>query len=314
MRHGPHGSAMIHHRAFAIGVALNMAFVVLEAVFGFLGGSLALVADAGHNLSDVLGLLLAWGAIRLAQVAPTERRTYGVRRSTIFAALLNALLLLVAVGAIALEAVRRLWVPEPVAGVTVIFVAAAGVAVNTGTALLFRRGRKRDLNIAGAFAHMAADAAVSAGVALAGVAILLTGLPWLDPAVSLAIVVVIVVGTWGLLRDSVNLALDAVPSSIDPRQVEEYLLGLPSVVAVHDLHIWATSTTEVALTAHLVKPEPAGDDELIARVTEELATRFGIQHPTIQWERNSHTFPCGDPCQEAPAARPAGADRFTVER
>jgi cobalt-zinc-cadmium efflux system protein len=309
MSHASHGSPIAQQRAFAIGVGLNTAFVVLEAVFGLLGGSLALVADAGHNLSDVLGLLLAWGASRLARVAPTERRTYGVRRSTIFAALLNALLLLVAVGAIALEAVRRLRDPEPVAGATVIAVAMAGVAVNTATALLFMRGRKQDLNIAGAFVHMAADAAVSAGVALAGVAILLTGLSWLDPVVSLAIVVVILVGTWGLLRDSVNLALDAVPSSIDPRQVEDYLLSLPSIVAVHDLHIWATSTTEVALTAHLVKPDPTGDDDLLARVTEELRARFGIQHPTIQWERNSHTFPCGDPCQEVSAPRRVGAER-----
>lgn len=303
MSHASHGSPATHHRAFAIGVGLNTAFVILEALFGFLGGSLALVADAGHNLSDVLGLLLAWGASRLAQVTPTERRTYGVRRSTIFAALLNALLLLVAVGGIAGEAVRRLRDPEPVAGATVIAVAVAGVAVNTATALLFIRGRKQDLNIAGAFVHMAADAAVSAGVVVAGVAILLTGFAWLDPVVSLIIVAVILVGTWGLLRDSVNLALDAVPSSIDPRQVEDYLLGLPSVVAVHDLHIWGTSTTEVALTAHLVKPDPAGDDALLARVTRELRTRFGIHHPTIQWERGSDALPCDDSCQNV-AARP----------
>lgn len=285
-----------YDRAFAVGVALNMGFVLLEASAGILAGSLALMADAGHNLTDVLGLLLAWGATRLARVPTTDRRTYGMRRSTILAALLNALILLVAIGAIAWEAVRRLRTPEPVAGLAVVAVALVGVMVNTATALLFRRGRKNDLNIAGAFMHMAADAAVSGGVALAGLGILLTGWQWLDPVASLIIVAVVAVGTWGLLRESLDLALDAVPVGIDPIQVEAYLARLPSVVEVHDLHIWAMSTTEVALTAHLVKPDPVDDDAVIAQATRELHDRFGIEHVTIQWERDSQPYPCGDPC------------------
>lgn len=285
-----------YDRAFAVGVALNMGFALLEASAGILAGSLALMADAGHNLTDVLGLLLAWGATRLARVPTTDRRTYGMRRSTILAALLNALILLVAIGAIAWEAVRRLRTPEPVAGLAVVAVALVGVMVNTATALLFRRGRKNDLNIAGAFMHMAADAAVSGGVALAGLGILLTGWQWLDPVASLIIVAVVAVGTWGLLRESLDLALDAVPVGIDPIQVEAYLAHLPSVVEVHDLHIWAMSTTEVALTAHLVKPDPVDDDAVIAQATRELHDRFGIEHVTIQWERDSQPYPCGDPC------------------
>jgi len=285
-----------YDRAFAVGVALNMGFVLLEASAGILAGSLALMADAGHNLTDVLGLLLAWGATRLARVPTTDRRTYGMRRSTILAALLNALILLVAIGAIAWEAVRRLRTPEPVAGLAVVAVALVGVMVNTATALLFRRGRKNDLNIAGAFMHMAADAAVSGGVALAGLGILLTGWQWLDPVAGLIIVAVVAVGTWGLLRESLDLALDAVPVGIDPIQVEAYLARLPSVVEVHDLHIWAMSTTEVALTAHLVKPDPVDDDAVIAQATRELHDRFGIVHVTIQWERDSQPYPCGDPC------------------
>ena len=296
MPHNHRHSPTRHDRAFAIGVALNVGFVLLEASAGILAGSLALMADAGHNLTDVLGLLLAWGATRLAGLPATDRRTYGMRRATILAALLNSLILLVAIGAIAWEAVRRLRQPEPVSGQVVIAVALVGVLVNTATALLFRRGRKDDLNIAGAFIHMAADAAVSGGVALAGLGILLTGWQWLDPAVSLVIVIVIAAGTWGLLRDSLDLALDAVPVGIDFKQVEAYLASLPSVVEVHDLHIWAMSTTEVALTAHLVKPDPADDDAVIAQATRELHDRFGIEHVTIQWERDSEAYPCGDPC------------------
>ncbi|MGN6755820.1 MAG: cation diffusion facilitator family transporter [Thermomicrobiales bacterium] len=286
-----HGPAS-YGRAFAIGMALNIGFVIIEAVYGKLAGSLALVADAGHNLSDVLGLGLAWGAAVLAQRRPTVRRTYGLRRTSILAALANAIILLVAVGGIAWEAIRRLQTPDHVGGVTVIWVAAIGIVVNIGTALLFLRGRHTDLNIRGAFLHMAADAAVSLGVVLAGIAIVLTGQGWIDPAVSLAIVVVILAGTWGLLRDSVNLALDAVPEQIDVAAVESYLRALPQVQDVHDLHIWAMSTTETALTAHLVRPASALDDGLLARASAELHDRFGIEHATLQVETGDPAHPC----------------------
>jgi cobalt-zinc-cadmium efflux system protein len=279
-------------RAFGIGVALNLAFVAIEATYGFRAHSLALVADAGHNLSDVLGLLLAWGAAALGSQRPSPRRTYGLRRTSILAALANAILLLIAVGAIAWEAVRRLQQPEPVASGIVIAVALVGIGINTATALLFMRGRKQDLNIRGAFLHMAADAAVSAGVVVAAVLMQRTGWLWLDPAVSLGIAAVITIGTWDLLRDSVNLALDAVPEGIAPDQVEAYLAGLPGVLAVHDLHIWGMSTTHVALTAHLVKPEVGNEDQLLADTCHELHDRFGIEHATLQIERREAAARC----------------------
>lgn len=279
--------------AFALGVGLNVAFVAAEAFFGWLSGSLALVADAGHNLSDVLGLALAWGAAVLARRGPSTRRTYGLRRSTILAALLNAAFLLVAVGGIAWEAVRRLRNPEPVAGSTVIAVAAVGIVINGVTAWLFAAGRKRDVNIRGAFLHMAADTAVSLGVVVAGVAMLLSGRLWIDPAVSLGVVAVITVGTWGLLRESLDLALDAVPNGIDPGAVQAYLESVPGVTEVHDLHIWGMSTTEVVLTAHLVLPGLTDDDALLAGVCRELHDRFGIGHATIQLEHGSQDYPCG---------------------
>ena len=285
-----------HNRAFAIGVALNLGFVGIEAAFGVVAGSLALLADAGHNLGDVLGLLLAWGATYLARLRPTMRRTYGWRSSSILAALLNAVILLIAVGGIATEAIRRFEEPGPVSSGTVIVVAAVGIAINAATALLFMRGRRRDLNIRGAFLHMVADAGVSAGVVVAGLGIFLTGWAWLDPLVSLMIAAVILFGTWGLLRDSVNLALHAVPEDIDPKRVRSYLCSLPGVMAVHDLHIWAMSTTETALTAHLVKPEPANDDTLISQATNALYERFGIEHATLQWERQNPSGPCGTCC------------------
>jgi cobalt-zinc-cadmium efflux system protein len=280
-------------RAFAIGIALNTGFVVIEAIFGVLADSLALVADAGHNLSDVAGLLLAWGASVLVRRRPTLRRTYGLRRSSILAALANAVFLLIAIGAIAWEALGRFAHPQPVAGGTVIWVALIGVGINTVTALLFMAGRKDDLNIRGAFLHMAADAGVSLGVVLAGLAILLTGWLWLDPVVSLLIVAVIFVGTWGLLRDSVNLALDAVPEGIDTAAVAGYLGDLPGVTEVHDLHIWAMSTTETALTAHLVIPDAHDTDALMARICGEIHDRFGIEHATLQIERGDPAHPCG---------------------
>lgn len=280
-------------RAFAIGIALNTGFVVVEATLGLLSGSLALIADAGHNLSDVLGLFIAWGASILVRRRTTARRTYGLRRSSILAALLNAVFLLIAIGVIAWEALGRFAHPAPVAGGTVIVVALVGVAINAATALLFIAGRKDDLNIRGAFLHMAADAGVSLGVALAGVAILFTGWQWLDPLVSLAIVLVILVGTWGLLRDSVNLALDAVPEGIDTAAVTAYLAALPGVTEVHDLHIWAMSTTETALTAHLVIPNKQNEDALLVRTSAELHDRFGIEHATLQIEHGDPAHPCG---------------------
>jgi cobalt-zinc-cadmium efflux system protein len=270
--------------AFAVGISLNFGFVLLETVYGLIADSIALVADAGHNLADVLGLVLAWWATSLAQKAPSARRTYGMKRSSILASLVNAVVLLVGVGGIAVEAVRRLGEPSPVDGAIVVWVAAVGIAVNGFTAFLFLRGSKGDLNIRGAFLHLAADAAVSLGVVLAGLAIGYTGWLWLDPAVSLAIAAIIIVGTWSLLRESLDLALDAVPAGINPAKVEAFLGDLPGVVAVHDLHIWAMSTTETALTAHLVRPGGGLDDALLDAAADALAQRFGIAHSTFQVE------------------------------
>ncbi|MDB5034988.1 MAG: cation efflux protein [Chlorobi bacterium] len=290
--HGHSHGPATYNRAFAIGVGLNLAFVGVEAFYGIMAHSVALVADAGHNLSDVLGLLLAWGASYLARRLPTERHTYGLRRSSILAALLNAVLLLVAVGGIAWESLRRLGDPGPVSGGIVMWVAALGIVVNGVTALLFAKGRKGDINIRGAFLHMAADAAVSLGVVIAGFAINATGLTWIDPVVSLVIITVITAGTWGLLRESFNLAMDAVPESIDRRKVEEYLTGIDGVIEVHDLHIWGMSTTEPALTVHLVKPDGNHPDEFIACICDELHQRFGIEHATIQIERGDGSRLC----------------------
>lgn len=273
-------------RAFAIGAGLNLGFVFIEAAFGLLSGSLALLADAGHNLSDVLGLLLAWGAAWLSRRAPTPKRTYGYGRSSILAALANAMILLVATGGIILEAFVRLSHPEPVETGVVMVVALVGVGVNIGTALLFMAGRKGDLNVRGAFVHMVADGAISLGVVIAGAVIALTGWLWLDPAMSLVISVAIIAGTWGLLRDSVNLAMDMVPEGIDPTEVEAYLAGRPGVSEVHDLHIWGLSTTSVALSAHLVRPGVVMlDDDFLSETCTELKARFGIAHPVLQVEQ-----------------------------
>ena len=280
-------SAGTFDRAFAIGVALNLAFVVAETAGGLLANSLALLADAGHNLSDVLGLLLAWGASVLSRRGPTQRRTYGLRRSSILAALTNALLLLIAVGAIVWEALQRFGNPEPVAGPLVIWLAGVGIVINTATALLFVKGHD-DMNIRGAFVHMAADAAVSAGVVIAGVVMFYTGWLWVDPLMSLLIALVITLGTWNLLRNSLNLALDAVPAHINPEQVRNYLQQLPGVSQVHDLHIWGMSTTEIALTVHLVMPQAGDDDALLQRLNHELQERFAIGHCTVQIERSLH--------------------------
>jgi cobalt-zinc-cadmium efflux system protein len=276
-------------RAFGIGIALNVAYVVVQVVFGVFGHSLALIADAGHNFGDVLALVLAWLANHLMKRPGTPRRTYGWRRTSIMAALFNAIFLLVAVGGITWEAVRRFLHREVVDANVVIWVAAAGVILNGATAWLFVSGRKTDLNLRAAFLHMAADAVISAGVVVAGVAILLTGRAWLDPLASILINVVIVIGTWSLLRESFNLATDAVPEHVDLVAVRKYLAGLPDVAAVHDLHIWAMSTTEVALTAHLVMPNEPGGDALLHDVCEHLHRVFGIEHATIQVEQNAES-------------------------
>ncbi|APZ43833.1 cation diffusion facilitator family transporter [Acidihalobacter ferrooxydans] len=296
--HGAHGHAHTHHapdswsRAFAIGIALNAGFVAIEVLFGLYADSLALLADAGHNLSDVFALVLAWGALRLSQTRPTERRTYGLRRSSQFASLVNGVVLLMVSGIIAWEALGRLLHPTPVGEITVIWVAAVGVVINTATALLFMRGQSHDLNIRGAFLHMAADAAISLGVVLSGVIVFYTGWYPLDPLVGLLIVAVIVYGTWGLLRESLDLMLDAVPHDIDAAAVRDYLEATPGIASLHDLHIWATSTTETALTAHLVKRDDRLDDALLTQLADELKNRFGIRHVTIQLEHGDAAHPC----------------------
>ncbi len=280
-------------RAFSIGIALNSGYVVVEAVIGVSIGSLGLVADAGHNASDVLALILAWLGMRMARRPPSERFTYGLRRSPILSSLFNALLLFGAMGVVAWEAIGRLQNPTPVPGATIIWVTLVGLVVNFGTAFLFIRGQ-RDLNIRGAFLHMMADGAVTLGVLLAGVAIILTGASWLDPLISLVIVVVVLWSTWGLFRDAMRLSLDAVPGAIDPQAVRSYLGTLPGVVEVHDLHIWAMSTTETALTAHVVVPDHDGNSNpLIRQACEGLHNRFEIVHATLQIESGDPVDPCG---------------------
>lgn len=283
--HGPGGH--IHAPtnfgpAFAIGIALNTSFVIVEAIYGYTSNSTALIADAGHNLSDVLGLVVAWIAVILAKRPASPRYTYGLRGSSILAALFNAVFLLIAVGAIGWEAIQRLINPEPMAETTVMIVAAIGIAVNGFTAWLFASGSKNDLNIRGAYLHMAADAAVSAGVVVAALIIMFTGWLWLDPLVSLVIVAVIVWGTWGLLRDSTAMSLDAVPSNIDPVAVRNYLETQPGVTQVCDLHIWPMSTTEAALSCHLVMPNGHPGDDFLVGATQHLDQKFNIHHTTIQ--------------------------------
>ena len=296
--HGGHSGAGHHHapasfgRAFAIGIALNLAYVVAEASYGVVAHSLALLADAGHNLGDVLGLAAAWTASILGKRRPSGRYTYGLRRSSILAALGNAIVLLVVTGGIAWEAIRRLIDPQPVGGGIVMAVAALGVLVNGATALMFMAGRKDDLNIRGAFLHMAGDALVALGVVAAGAAILWTGWLWIDPLVSLLVSAVIVAGTWGLLRDSACLALDAVPPGIDQEEVAAFLRALPGVTEVHDLHIWGMSTTETALTAHLVRPGCVLDDDMLHHAAEKLRAHFRICHATFQVEDGAGAHPC----------------------
>jgi cobalt-zinc-cadmium efflux system protein len=289
--HGQHHTSQRHDRAFALGMILNGGFVAVEIAFGLAANSMALLADAAHNSGDVLGLLLGWGAAWLARLPPTGRRTYGWGRSSILAALLNATILLLGVGAIGVEAVRRLLSPVPVQESTVILVAAAGIAVNGATALLFLRGRGVDINIRAQFLHMAADAGVSAAVVAAGILILLTGWPWLDPLASLAIALVVLLTTWGLLRESVDLAMDAVPGRIEHAEVHDYLASLPGVVEVHDLHIWGLSTTQTALTAHLVYADGSNGNPL-HNLSAELRARFGIGHTTLQIETDADAELC----------------------
>jgi cobalt-zinc-cadmium efflux system protein len=292
--HHHHGPPADNSRLFVIAAALNIGFVAFEGMAGLVTGSLALLADAGHNLSDVLGLLMAWGAAAMAKRAPGGRRTYGLRKATILASVANAGLLLVAVGAIAWEAVHRFGDPHPIPTGAVMAVAAVGVVLNTATALMFMRSRKEDLNARGAFLHMAADAAISAGVVVAALAIGMTGLLWIDPVVSLIIAAVIVIGTWELLRESLDLAMDAAPKGIDPAAVRGYLEDLPGVTEVHDLHIWAMSTTETALTAHLLRPDAAEPDAFLKDASAGLSERFGIGHATLQLET-------GGACHLAPS-------------
>jgi cobalt-zinc-cadmium efflux system protein len=289
-QHHPHAHEHSHAPrdfgfAFAIGTALNLALVIAQITFGLRSNSLALISDGVHNFSDVLGLLLAWGGSWLATREPTASRTYGYRRASILAALGNAALLLVATGGLLLEAAQRLVsAPPAVASGTVLWVALAAIAINTATALLFLRGREQDLNIRGAFIHMAGDAAVSAGVVIVALLIGQTGWFWLDPLASIAIGVVILWSSWGLLREALNLALDAVPEGVDPAAVEAYLASLPGVTEVHDLHIWGMSTTETALTAHLVRPASQTDDRFLDEIAHELEHRFRIHHATVQIE------------------------------
>jgi len=271
-------------RAFGLAIFLNLSFVTIEGIAGIVGNSMALLADAGHNLSDVLGLALAWAAHLLSRRPPTRRFTYGLQGSSILAALANAILLMVACGAIAWEAVRRLADPPAVMGTTMMIVAAIGILINGATALLFARGRKGDLNIRGAFLHMLADALVSAGVVLAGLLIVGTGWEWIDPVTSLVIVAIIMLGTWGLFRDSLGLALNAVPPTIDPDAVTARLAALDGVAAVHHLHVWPMSTTAYALTAHLVMPAGHPGDAFLAEATHLVEHEFGIGHATLQVE------------------------------
>ena len=287
-----HGDPDNHSRAFVIAIILNTTFVAVEFSYGFIANSTALMADAGHNLSDVLGLLLAWGAALLSRKAPNKRYTYGLRSTSILAALANAMFLLLACGAIAWEAMQRFDQPPEVAGSIVTLVAAIGIIINGLSAWLFVKGSKSDLNIRGAYLHMLADAVVSLGVVLVGIAMIYTDWYWLDPVISLLIVLVVMISTWGLLRDSLRLALSAVPANIDVTEVENYLRQCSGVVDVHDLHIWAMSTSEGALSAHLVIPEGYPGDDFMDDITCTLKQRYSIHHSTLQMEQGTTSHSC----------------------
>jgi cobalt-zinc-cadmium efflux system protein len=279
-------------RAFAVGIGLNLAFVAIEVFYGVISHSVALLADAGHNFGDVLGLGLSWGATALATLKPSSRRTFGFRRTTIVASVANALILLFVTGGLTWESFRRLVSPEPAQGKTMIVVALIGAVVNTASALLFMTGSKRDLNLRSAFLHLASDAVLALGVAVAGGVILFTGWLWLDPAASIVLAIAILAGTWSLMRKSLDLMLDAVPESIDPAEVKAFLGALPGVVEVHDLHIWAMSTTETALTAHLVMPGNGCEPTFLASACKELHDKFDIDHSTLQIDPQDAPAPC----------------------
>jgi len=300
MTSGPHESgyaAKGKNLIFAVAVGLNLVFIGVEVIAGVVASSMALLADAGHNATDVFSLLLAWGASLAATRTPSNQRTYGLRRATILAALANSLLIMGAVGIITWEAVQRFFRPGSTEATVVIVVALVGVAINTLTALLFLRDRKADLNLGAAFAHMAADAGISFGVVVSGVLIAVFGWMWLDPAVSLMIAAAVVWGTWSILRRSLNLALDGVPEDVDLADVHAYLASLPGVLEVHDLHVWALSTTETALTAHLLRPDSSNQDQILRDATRHLCERYRICHITLQWERGD-TDVCGEPCEK----------------
>jgi len=299
--HHAHQTGHDHHRlaadatgrAFAIGIALNTGFVGIEAFYGWISGSLALLADAGHNLSDVAGLILAWAALAAARLPPTARNTYGWQRGSILAGFVNAAVLLVAMGSLAWEALTRLQNPAPVEGLTMMVVAGIGVVINTATALLFFGGHAHDLNIRGAFLHMAADALVSLAVVISGALYLWQGWAWIDPVVSLAIAGVIIVGTWSLFRQSLHLLFDGVPAHIELEAVRTALLELPNVKALHDLHVWALASMETALTAHLVVPPGnAPHDALLHEAAKRMRARFGIAHVTLQIETEGYDDVC----------------------
>lgn len=294
--HGHNHAPADFNKAFIIGIALNSSYILIEVIYGLSFNSLALLADAGHNLSDVLGLLIAWGASYLVMKKPTESHTYGFKKSSILAAFVNSLILLVAIGGIVWEAIGRFSDPQPIEGSVVMIVAGIGVIINTFTALLFLRGKENDINIKGAFLHMAADAAISLGVVIVGFLIMKTGILWLDPLVSIIIAIVIFFGTWSLLKESTNMALDAIPRSIDRAEVEKFLNSLEGVEEVHDLHIWAMSTTETALTAHLVMPNGELNDDFTSNVADELKHKHRISHATLQIENGNGTENCKANC------------------
>ena len=292
MSHSHSHTPQDYSRAFAIGVSLNLVFVLIEVGYGFMADSLALIADAWHNLSDVVSLLLAWGANYLASRPATPMRTFGLRRATIIASLFSAILLLFALGGIAWEGLQRLWDPSAANGSVIIVVAAIGVVINTATALLFVSGQKHDLNIRGAYLHMAADAGVSLGVVIAGLAIMYTGWLWLDPLVSLLIVLVVLFGTWNLLKESLNLSIDAVPKGIDIAEIRAYLSDLENVSEIHDLHVWALSTRQNALSVHLIRRDDHLDNDFLHGVQKHLHHRFNISHVTVQVESETGENGC----------------------
>ncbi|MDY0199281.1 MAG: cation diffusion facilitator family transporter [Tenuifilaceae bacterium] len=292
--HG-HSNSVSHKKSFAIGIGLNIVFVVIEVVYGLMANSSALLADAGHNASDVLGLSFAWAAAWLATIKPKGKYTYGLRKTTILVSILNALFLFGAVVAIAWDAYRKFQNPEPVAGMQVMIVAGVGVVINTFTALLFVKGQKHDLNIRGAFLHMAADAGISLGVVIAGLVISLTGILWIDPLTSMLIVAVVLWSAWRLFTESIDLALDAVPKNINAEEVRDFLLSKDGVIDLHDLHIWAMSTTQVALTVHLIMPE-GQTDNFISGLQKELQHKFGIKHTTFQIENKRIQNECANDC------------------